>query len=239
MRKLLILLGLWLGVVSSAYAFLFTPPAPFVPTTAAPAGWGTPTNLGTAAATSATSVTITGVTVPAGAMIVVAADESNTGGTPTVTDSASNTYLRVTYYGFISIYRAYNVTALSSGSISFNNTIAYDLNISAFSITGEQTSTQPDDLAVGSSGSSTTPFVASGVPVQSGELFTCAVSYNSITAAYTQDTGHGWATPFNEIVGNSRTLAGGSLIGSGTNICAPTLSASASWDEIITSFKHS
>ncbi len=203
------------------------------------------------------AITVPGGGVPSGALIVVAAGEGllasySTGGS--MTDTAGNTYTQITHTNipvgdFAEVFYAKNVTALSSGnSITFTKQTSGDEAVlSAFYATGIDTS-GPLDTAVTATatGTSSTPSVTSGTPAIAGELFVACLISQSNTQTYTQDSGNGWAAPFDtngfdgtNLGSNVVWVAGGNQVnsGTGTKTFAPTMSILARWAAIVVGFK--
>lgn len=217
-------------------------------------------DLGTASTeiTATISVTIGVGGVPAGALIVVATEEfgSFDPGSSAVTDSKGNTYTQVANGTannvsagnrlLTSLWYAKNITALVNG-----NTIKFTLAqtgdaaaMSAFYATGIQTAS-PLDTAVTATafGASAAPSVTSGTPGQAGELFVAFVGGPGNSGTYTQDSGNGWATPFDDsksgTLSTDSRVSGGNQVNSGTGTLtfAPTLGASSAWWAAIIGFK--
>jgi hypothetical protein len=227
-------------------------PLPFYVTATAPTGIVV-SDIGQNSNSSGATVTLTGVTVPAGSLIVVATLDSNTTvGTGTVTDTL-NTYNVLTHgypnnndsNGVAEISYSYNVTALSNATITYTKIFGFGMaSISAFYATGILT-TDPKDTAVTNSatGSSTTPSVTSGTPGQSGELIVGVVFANSGSSkTFTQDSiNAAWTAPPDQTVVHSTVMQiGGNIIksGTGTSKYAPTISNTAVWSDSIVGFKH-
>lgn len=251
MKKYFIAAVLWLVACVAANALFFASPPPLPAKIAA--SWS-PVDLTSAYSASASTVSLTSKTVPTGALILVCVSESATGTSGGVTDGASNTYHLAQLelmnnsatIGFTAVYYAFNVTALSSASITFTKqSTVHQAGISAFYSTFGQTTSAVFDSATvaGNFGSSSAPTVTSAASAgQSGELF-AACSGNRATSTFTQDTGNGWSTPFDSAgaaVPTSVLFGGGNFInsGTGTKTYAPTMGSSSSWADIITSFKH-
>jgi hypothetical protein len=208
------------------------------------AAWGTPTFIGSDT-TDSFSIT-TSASVPAGALIVVVVTQltAATAVNGTMTDNAAggaNSYtvgasnivdiVGVAWVRGI-IFYAYNVNALASGKVITYTPTGGSVNsaMSAFYVTGEQTSSAPLDAsvtAVASNIGNTQPTVTSGTPGVSGELFVGAVLQGIVgTLSFTQDAANGWAVPPNEADDTTSALAaGGNQInaGTGTKTFAPTL----------------
>ena len=210
-------------------------------------GWGTPTNIGTASdVSSAATVQLSSVTVPAGSLIVVCATEGSTTAGWACADGASNSYVMAASQATgdsgaeTVVFYARNSKALSSSTITFTKGRASDNTvISAFYVSGALASATPLDLSASTSGTSASPSLASGTPANSNELFVGIVGWESSVTTFTQAAS--WAAPPNAIsaiVGAE--VAGGYLIGAVTGTAAqtyaPTLSGSVPWAEIVLSF---
>lgn len=189
--------------------------------------------------TGASTVALSGVTVPAHSLIVVYTAENGSGVTPTVSDG-SNTYnlahANITGTTFSMVY-AFNTIALSSGTITFTKQHAADpAAMSIIYATGIHTAANPLDISGVGIISNSTPSITSSAAAQAGELFIGGMG-TSTTVTVTQDTADGWSFPPNT-VNVTLTLSGGSLTnsGSGAKTYAPTLSGSASGVISIDSF---
>lgn len=205
--------------------------------------WGTPTNIGTNSGSGGVAtIALTGVTVPAGALIVVSVLERNATVSGSVSDTL-NSYspapaVSLSGGGRVQAFYAYNVSALSGGTITFTKISAPNTAvISAFYVTGASTSS-PLDLANSVALSATaTPSLTSGTPAVPGELFVGIAGYGN-TGTYIQASG--WSAPPNAVIGTASALGGGNLINSGTSTqtFSPTVSAGTpSWGLIILSFE--
>ena len=236
MRKFLLALGIILGLLPlPAFAAISV------------------TTLGTHAASTATtnSVTIGVGGVPTGALVVVEVLDYTSAGSPvlgTVGDTKGNSYTSITSgnpnsntQSVAAIFYAWNITALvNTNVITYTtNASATDfLEISVFYATGIQTSSTPLDTSVTASAvsNSASPTVTSGTPGVAGELFAAALAAN-IASDFTQDTGNGWAAPFD--TGNGApgiSVNGGNQVnaGSGTKVFSPTMSnGDESWLAVV------
>lgn len=203
------------------------------------------TNIGTASNLPGATVTLTGVTVPAGALIVVVVNEANnTFISPSSMTDGTNTYSFDTNTG--DIYYVANASALSGATITYTKQISGDDTvISAFYATNIAASS-PIDSATHGLGSTT---VTSGTPVQSGELFVAQLFVESSAApTITQDTGDGWVFPPNTVSlfdGSTlfQTLSGGTQVnvGTGTKTYTPTITGGGTIFDTATQiigFKH-
>jgi len=194
------------------------------------------TNIGTASNTSGATVTLTGVTVPAGALIFVVAVEyiggtNTTGGS--ISDATNGSYTAgtalpngdnpsyVQYRGFGRYYYFPNSGALSGATITYTkNSNNAQAAISAFYATGIL-ATSPLDTAVTASNSdspSTNPLftLTSGTPSVAGELMVAVVTTDA-TGWFVQDTGHGWAVPpISVYTGGTGEINGGTQVNTGT-----------------------
>jgi hypothetical protein len=219
----------------------------------------TVTNIGTANAKTVNSIAITVPVggVPSGSLIVVAASESSTGGTPAASDTAGNTYNDAgggttisTASGLLDIKHAFNATALVSG-----NTITWTFGqtgktgaASAFYVTGIDTSADPAYAVQGSSGSSATPSGLSAINIASGDFVVAFVATNGpIGDAFTQDSTNGaYATPPTRAgttgagATTNWTIAGGTLVANATQrwTYAPAITSRA-WAVSVRGFKSS
>lgn len=189
------------------------------------------TNIGTKNSVSTgSSLVMTGVTVPAGALIVVGTGESGSGstytGTGSLTDSAGNTYSRVSNYfnnstanGVGVVWYCLNALALSSQSITLTKNLSSsnDAVMSAFYATG--IGTLDSTVTASATGSTNSPSLTSGTPSGANELlvaFAIAAGPAS-TMTYTQDSTNGWATPPNFITADDG-LNGSAAVGGGTQV---------------------
>lgn len=209
---------------------------------------------GTGGVSSTTfSITVPAGGVPSGALLLAFLSSASASGTPTISDTASNSFTSfglqygngIAANGYAQPWYAKNCNALSSG-----NTIVftYVANFggasgSAIYATGIDT-TAPLDTSVTATagGSSTTPSVTSGTPGVAGELFVSWVflkNLNGLTTA-TNDTGHGWTAPFSKVAGGaySHHYAGYQInSGSSAITYAPTFSVTGTWATGVAGFK--
>src|SRR5512143_501451 len=217
------------------------------------------TNIGTATGTAGATLTITlgaGVSVPTGSVVVVGVSEFSTtstaAGTVTLnvvgssvfTERVSRAHNNVITNGVGGVFDVWNSAAISSGSIITytRNVSASDAAITAFYVTGIQSSADPYDANVGNSnfGNSTAPTVTSGSPTNSGELFVGLVTKNSTISTYTQATSTAWTnTP--APVTATRTgaaIAGGYVIhtSTGTLAFSPTINT-GTWAAFVVGYK--
>lgn len=213
------------------------------------------TNLGVASNSAGGTLALTGLTVPAGSLIVViAAEENGTGANGSVSDGTNNYSVANTASGF---------GAVGSGRVFFapaaaltNGTITYTKGgpaisntcLSAFYATGIAQSSPLDSAvtATGSGGSNagtTTINITSGTPKQYGELFVgCYMAVNA-PPTFTLDAGDGWATPPNKTNTGVTAVAGGSQVNGATSLATvafkPTQSGGGPnyfWSAVILGF---
>jgi hypothetical protein len=188
-----------------------------------------------------------GVSVPAGAVVVVVASCPGAGASDTVTDSQGNSYTLIsTVAGYGSIFYSVLSTGLTGSPTFSRDSITYDatgiggIALSAMSITGVAASS-PLDAAVtarASGGSGSSPSVTSGTPSSAGEAMVAGLAYDS-GATFTQDTTNGWSTPPARAVSTINDVAvGGSQVvaGAAAKTFAPTLSSGSNWAAWIIGF---
>ena len=208
-------------------------------------------NAGVGGNSTGATATISGVTVPAGAIIVVLVGEaSGASSLGSVSDSAGNSYSIITQaandgspvFGVGGIFYSTTGNALSNGTITYTKQSSPDAaSLSAVYVTGAA-ATNPLDTAVTASatGLSTNPSVTSGTPATNCELFIGALSWSPNSGTFGEDGGNGWATPPNQGTSESFTVvAGGSQVNGsyGAKTFAPSLSASFKWAAFIIGFK--
>ena len=215
-------------------------PLPFA---AAASGCAAPvvTNIGTATIATGTTVSISGVTVPAGSLIVIVMDGA--AGTISASDG-HNTYSTAASASAggatAAILFAANAS-LTSGTITVTDSGGGGLDMSAVYASNIATAS-PQDAAVTAT-KTTTGTLTSGTPAQAGELFVAGtVAAAASSPTMTQDTGHGWAFPPNAVSNTfSETLGGGTQVnsGTGTKIFNPSFSPTAVAQlTAIVGFKH-
>lgn len=187
--------------------------------------WGTPTALNTPVSVTATqhSLAMTGVTVSAGVLVIVAGGmRANSGGTDAivVSDSVNGTtgwsvaqHNRATTTDITYIAWSLMPSGLSAGSITVADTASGATNFTAcafgaYSVTGNAASSVNDSAATNGTdqAATTTPAITSGAPANAGDLFVaCYSSPNNITGAYTEDAG--WNNLFNKVGGTTLTTS--------------------------------
>lgn len=196
---------------------------------------------------------LAGVTVPAGALIVLVGAEngSSTGGYPTAADSAGNTYKTlltpnfggIAGNGYNSLLYAYNASPIDNGWISYAPSPAAPYYwFTAFYATGVMYNADPLDVGYyAAGGTGTHPSVTmGGAPQVANDLIVGTVGWGAATSdTFTQDTAHGFSTPPFAFVVTNAGVAGGTKINAGTAIAtyAPTISVSRQWAAIIAAFK--
>jgi hypothetical protein len=203
------------------------------------ASFGVPVSLtsnstGNAGSTAA-SLAIGSLTVPAGALIVVVVEYGAAGAAGAVTDGASNSYSVASSANFATnastgaIFYAKNVSPLSSQTILYTPPSTSSIAMSAFYVTGGGSSAALD-LVTTPVTTSTALSMTSGTPAVSGELFVGAALIGAaFSGTYTQASG--FSTPPVSVTfgsSGSRVLGGGNLInaGTGTETFAPTFAGS-------------
>lgn len=206
--------------------------------------------VASSSAGTTTVITVPAGGVPAGSLIVVTVQEDNTTGTiGTITDTAGNTYTKITDLspnaananGRCAMFYVKDCLALVNGnSITYTKTTSGRLvDLAAFYATGVDT-VAPLDTAVTatSSASSSAPTVTSGTPAVSGELFVGNAFWKG-NATYTQDSGHGWSGQPDPVNNATMGMDGGSQVnaGVGTIIFSPTISVSLVNCQILAGFK--
>lgn len=212
----------------------------------------TVTNIGVNNNTSGATLALTSVTVPASSLIIVGVCEYNsgTGGSGTVSDGV-NTYTLIkaaspnSLHGTCSIYSAPSAS-LTSGTITYTKFLTGSVTaISAFYASNMVSQAADSAVSASATGNSTSPSVTSGTPAVAGELFVALCGQADVVgpvSTFTQDTAHGWTTPFvDSVAGTSPTASvdGGSQVnGSLSSLTfSPTLSSGGNWAAIVVGFK--
>jgi hypothetical protein len=187
------------------------------------------TNIGTATGSSGATLSLTGVTVPAGALIFVAVIEYNgvntsgsvadsvdagnfSAGTPIGSDNNPNAY------GYGNYYFLANSAGLSSGSITYTKGASGGyVAMTAFYATGVA-KTSALDAAVTATvyGSGSSYSLTSGTPAVHSELF---VAFQMGSAAFTQDSANNWIAPPTTVIYAAvpNRIDGGSQVNPGTS----------------------
>ena len=210
-------------------------------------------DLGTSTNTTGATLTLTSVTVPAGALICVLVTEAVSSSAGTLSDGGTNTYSIPTgasialpsTEGYTMIFRAYNASALTNATLTYTKqTSGRTASMSAFYATGIQTSSDPTDsnVTATASRSSASPSVTSGTPSVQGELIVAGIGwYAASSLTFTQATSFTWGSPFDTVTTNAAAQqSGGKLINMGISpvTFAPTLSSATNdYGAIILGFK--
>ena len=193
-------------------------------------------DLGSSSNAAGATLTLASVTVPAGALIVVAVTENSATANGTLGDGGTNGYSVAASQamggsaGQTQVFMAYNVTALSAATLTFTKNVSGSkCSISAFYATGVATSS-PLDTAVtaAAAGTSSAPTVTSGAPSASGDLIVGVCGYSNASAlTFTQAGGMAFlAPPDNTTAQPTASIGGGWVQYFGMNAVtyAPTLS---------------
>ena len=212
----------------------------------------TVTNINTQVTTSGSAVTITAVTVPAGACIIMCWGDSNTvGSSPTFGDT-HNTYVlaksqnvdNTNADGMCGVHYVANATALSSGTITCTPATSGGGTYSAFYATGVALSSPLDTTVTASAfGSSTSPSVtAANAPAVANSLILGFVGVDGAIVTFTQDSAHAaYATPPTKQSNSGSPnagLVGGTVVSSSKLTYAPTI-GNHPWTAIILGFSPS
>jgi hypothetical protein len=214
------------------------------------------TSIGTASDGPGAAVTISGVTVSAGSLIVVWAFEKSTNSANgTITDSVGNIYNPVAQnspnsniaLGAAEFFYAWNSIAINNGTITYTkNTSGVGAEISAFSATGIRSASNPlDSVFTGANtGLSASPTISSpSPPALSNSLIVGGVAWVWVAGdMFTQDSTNGpWSAPPNALLGGvpNAAIVGGKFIESvpAFTTYAPTLNNSRAWTASIIAFK--
>lgn len=244
--------GLALSVILSAGSPAQVGPLPGMavlsPPMASGGGCGTPavTNVGVNNNTSGATLAVSGVTVPAGSLIIVIVGENSLSAASGAVADGANTYTLGPTSTVVaspltsgSIFFAPNAS-LSGGTITYTKgSSGVAAGMSVVYISSIATSSPLDGAVSNSAGNqSSAPSVTSGTPAQSGEAFVGALIVGG-TATITQDSGNGWSSPPNFSAGSVQAGGGFQVnSGTGTKTYAPSLSVSSPWVDLIAGFKH-
>lgn len=152
------------------------------------------TSIGSNTGAAGATLTLTGVTVPAGALIIVCTVENGAAAIGTVSDSVNGSYTNINNGNFGTvggIFYFNNTASLSSATITFTkNASGNDTDIAAFYATGQATSSVVDTAASATNFSGGgNPTVTSGTPANSGDLFVGMAGPNTNVVSWTQSTG--------------------------------------------------
>ena len=203
----------------------------------------TATNIGTATSSSGATCALTGVTVPAGSLIMVCINSYEALG-GSCSDSLNGTYtfgasqiLGGGGSGYQQVFYFANSAALSSGTITFTKkTIGSVVTISAFYVTGAQALAPIDPAVTASTGLANTssPSITSGVPSSDFELIVGMLAVTG-DAAITYTQASGFSTPPVEASQTSGlnyfVEAGGTILNPTKTAVTfnPTLTTSGTW----------
>ena len=201
------------------------------------------TSLGAISSVAGGTCAITGVNAPAGSLIAVVVSEisANLGA---VSDGVNGAYTLALSQGFNggsdigAIFYFENSAALSGATITYNKaTSGSHTTMFALYVLGAATS-QALDIAVSAAatGTSSTPFVTSGLPLSTNELMVGAAAYNS-NDTFTQAPK--FSTPAEQATASTNlTVAGGTqfVAAEAKTIFAPSLSGSDAWAAMIVGF---
>jgi hypothetical protein len=200
--------------------------------------------------TTGVTCSITGVNVPAGALIVVVVADLGpvNGGPPTLgpaSDTVNGSYAvaasLLSSAGGGAVFHFANSAALSGATISYS-TASPGGNLqtmTAFYVMGMAAGSVLDTAVTASAqATSTAPSVASGVPAVANELIVGALIFGGPAANFNQSPGFGGALPIGDI-GSGLNAAAGVVFetAAAAKTFAPTLSASEAWGAIIVGFK--
>jgi hypothetical protein len=193
------------------------------------------------------AVTLPGA-IPAGVTVVVCTTEISTGSSGGSVSDGTNTYSsivakalnNVTTNGFGQLWYAPNATAVASGSLTYNKLgSGAKANISAFYVNAVQAASLDTAATNSATGSSASPSVTSGVPIQSGELFVACMTNGAPGATLTQASG--WTAPPDSDTGTSSVgVIGGHQTNSGSSALtySPTTGGqSVVWADFIIALK--
>lgn len=196
------------------------------------------------------TVLIAGVTVPAGAAIVVTVQDSTGNPVGTVSDNVNGAYTKIASqpgnndrpsFGESALYYFPNSASLSGATITYtvSGGSGSGLGVSAAYIAGVSTSPLDPAVTAVAFGNSGAPSVTSGSPSQSGSMFVAFVGgFRTGSNTFTQDTTHNWnSTPTGDNSTNGFEFPGSQVnAGGGALVFAPTLGNSAGWAAIVASF---
>lgn len=212
------------------------------------------TDLGSAQNGSGATLTLTGVTVPAGALIFVqVCEQSNTINGIAISDGTGNFYNVAVgaanggsiANGYGVAYYCVNAVALSGATITYTKGVSGSRTaMSAFYATGVNKSSPFDSsLNASASGTSTSPSVTSGTPKQGGELIVGLLAWQSVSGdTFTQDSTHAAYAAPPDAQGTApagAAVAGGFVIGPSPGVAityAPTINNSRPWSAQIIGF---
>ena len=200
--------------------------------------------IGVGSSSSGGTCTITSVTAPAGALIVVLVTE-NAGAIGTMADGTNGSYAAADSATFNAagdvggVFYFANSSALSGATITYTKHTSGDsVAMSAFYATGMATTSVADSAVTASAtGSSTAPSVVSGTPGALNDLIVGAM-FSAGAPTYTQAAG--FATPPTlEAISTTLTAGGGVMVNTLEQpvTFAPTLGTSEAWLAMTVGFK--
>lgn len=171
------------------------------------------TNINTAVGSTGTTLTISGVTVAAGSLVVVATNEhSNACGS---LSDGTNNYTKLTSGSFIGafitcvFYHYYPSGGLSGATLTFTrNQSGSNASMSALYVSGSNGGFDASVTAV-NSGTSQAPTVTSGPSTVAGELVLAIVGYDT---AATFTAAASFPAPFDAAIENFASTAGGNFV---------------------------
>jgi hypothetical protein len=181
--------------------------------------------------------------VPANALIIVLVVKNGVAAS-SVTDSAGNTYTRVSQAmpasaGLVAVFHTYNSAAIApGGSITLALGETVNAQMSAFFVTNVTTAGDPLDVVAFGSGTGTSPSATTSSPLEAGELFVSLVGSSATPASFTQDVRWNAPPPIASLI--APALAGGNVTPAGqtAQTYAPTFGSSVPWAAIVVGFLH-
>lgn len=209
-------------------------------------------NLGTASGTAGATVALSGITVPAGAFIFVAAYEKNTGGQSGTISDGSNSFPQINsasvgtaINGRAQTFEAFNCNALTGGTLTYTKGVSgVFASISVFYATGILRTRDPLDT-----GSITQNSFTDNSPNDSstlsfaGQLVVGAVFWVAgVGDTFSQDTADGWSFPPNVLIDSAGAagIGGGFLLPDVSNnspFYGPLLNNSRTWIVFMQAFQ--
>lgn len=212
--------------------------------------WGSPTSVGTAQnGSGVATIVISGATVPAGALLLVATLEHGVAVNGAITNSVGDAFSvdSVNLNGggseFSMQIASTTTKGLSSGTITYTAHIPADACVmSAWYVTG-QMAAPLDTVAtpVNTSSSGSTISITSAAPALPGEMFFGVVGLDPGTVAVTNPGG--WSVPPNNAIQGTapnQILVGGGFIlnaGSSAATWAPTIISGTHAGAMLVSYK--
>ena len=240
MKRLVALCIILCALVASSAA-QFIPPINIISTSSGGAKNWIVTNQGTNYGTTLSRALSPVSTIPVGSLVVVCfIERTNTGTSPTITDTSFNTYTSIKHQlfgsstGYIDILSS-NLTTQLTATSTITGAPVTSSNASGMLVLSANVGGTVD-AAVTNSNSSAGGYVTvtSGTPGQANELFVACAGNSNNAFAMSNDGGNGWAAPFTsggESGSGASDVAGGGgnqvNAGTGTIAFAPTLTGSA------------